>query len=329
MKKSESAGDRMRRLLALMPWLRERPGVEIADAATHFGLTEEQLLDDLAVVFMVGLPPYSPDALVDVIIEDGKIWISYADFFRRPMRLTPGQGLALLAASEALLSVQGSDVDGSLARALEKLASSLDVTPEAGVEVRLGQADQGVLRELRDAAGSGQALEISYYSYGRDELTDRTILPWRVFADSGAWYVEAFCGTAGGARLFRVDRIGSLVPTDTKPDAGPDGGRRAGPEKAPDTWATVGAGFESSGSTVRLQLGPEAAWVSETYPCEVVSTFADGSTVIDIMVSARPWLERLLLRLGQSSSVIEGGGFGEPASLRTDAARRILARYER
>ncbi len=321
MKKSETAGDRMRRLLALMPWLRERPGVETVDAAKHFGLTEEQLLDDLAVVFMVGLPPYSPDALVDVIIEDSKIWINYADFFLRPMRLTPGQGLALLAASEALLSVQGSDVDGSLARALEKLASSLDVTPEAGVDVQLGHADQGVLRELRESAVAGTALEISYYSYGRDELTTRTILPWRVFADSGAWYVEAYCAKAAGARLFRVDRIGELVPTDARPDPEPD--------QIPDSPGIVGQGFETSGSTVRLQLGLEAAWVSETYPCEVVSSFDDGTTVIDIKVSARPWLERLLLRLGQSSQVVDGGSFGEPASLRVDAARRILSRYDR
>lgn len=311
----------MRRLLALMPWLRERPGVAIDDAAKHFGLSEEQLLDDLAVVFMVGLPPYSPDALVDVVIEDGKIWINYADFFLRPLRLTAAQGLALLAASEALLSVPGSDADGALAAALEKLASSLDVSPDAGVDVQLGQVDQGVLGTLREAAESGRWLEISYYSYARDELTTRTILPWRVFADSGAWYVEAYCERAAGGRLFRVDRIGSMVPAKSRQTS-----KKVPP---PTSLGVVGQGFETSGSTVRLQLGPKAAWVSETYPCEVVSSFDDGSMVIDIKVSAGPWLDRLLLRLGQSSEVLDGGSFGPAATLRADAARRILSRYER
>ena len=101
-----TAADRMRRVLAIVPWIVANPGQKVGDVAARFGLTEAALLDDLGVVYMVGLPPYSPDALVDVQIDDeGRVTIRLADFFSRPLRLTPGQGLALLASSDGLLSV--------------------------------------------------------------------------------------------------------------------------------------------------------------------------------------------------------------------------------
>ncbi len=115
-KGNESAGDRMRRLLAMMPWLRDRPGVAVAVAAAHFGLTEAELLSDLHVVFMVGLPPYTPDALVDVTIdEDQGIWVNYAIFFLKPLRLTAAHVRLTTPASIAVTSAGGErDVGGAL-----------------------------------------------------------------------------------------------------------------------------------------------------------------------------------------------------------------------
>ena len=47
--------------------------------------------------------------------------IRLAEYFDRPLRLTPAEGVALLAAGRALLAVPGSDPTGPLATALEKL----------------------------------------------------------------------------------------------------------------------------------------------------------------------------------------------------------------
>ncbi len=76
-------------------------------------------------------------------------------------------------------------------------------------------------------------------------------------------------------------------------------------------------------------MGADARWVTETYPCEVISEFADGTSVIDLPVSALPWLERLLLRLGPTAELLDAGNFGDQASIGADAARRILERYHR
>ena len=114
---------------------------------------------------MVGLPPYSPDALIDVQIDDeGRVTILLADYFSRPLRLTPGQGLALLASSEALLSVPGTDPRGALARALDKLATAVGVERADAVDIKLGVAEESVLDQLRTAVAA------------RDRGRDRVLL---------------------------------------------------------------------------------------------------------------------------------------------------------
>ncbi len=312
-----TAADRMRRVLAIVPWIVANPGEKVADVASRFGLTEEELLADLGVVYMVGLPPYSPDALVDVQIDDeGRVTIRLADFFSRPLRLTPGQGLALLASSDGLLSVPGTDADGALARALAKLAAALGVGDD-DIDVHLGAAEGRMLDRLRHAAAAGTEIEMVYYSYGRDAHTTRVIAPWRVFADAGAWYVHGWCHRADGERIFRVDRIESITELDRPATVRPDDGEQ-----------TNGVFHPREGDPrVTLELDADASWVVDAYPCEDVTEPVDGVLTATLVVTAVPWLERLLVRLGPSARVVDAQGLADATLLAGRAAARMLERY--
>lgn len=315
----------MRRVLAVIPWIVANPGQPVRTVATRFGLSERELLDDLNVVYLVGLPPYSPDALIDVDIDDeGRVTIRLADFFSRPLRLTPAQGLALLASSDGLLSVPGTEADGALARALHKLGASLGVGPDGTVDVHLGDAEARVLDLLRRAASEGTEVEITYYSYGRDERAARTVTPWRVFAQAGAWYLHAWCSRAGGERVFRVDRIEHLEARGT-PSAHPAPG--ADGEAGEGGAAVTVFQPRHDDPRVRLRLSPEAAWVVDTYPAEVLERGEDGHLVAELVVTAVPWLERLLLRLGPEAEVVGQEGMPEAGELAAWAANRVLQRY--
>lgn len=312
-----TAADRIRRVLAIVPWIVANPGTAVADVARRFDLDEADLVADLDVLWMVGIPPYTPDALVEVTIEDGRVWIHYADFFSRPLRLTPDQGLALLATSDALMSVPGTDPDGPLARALAKLQNSLGVAGSEStvVDVDLGSADADVLATLRTAASAGTEVEIDYFSFNRDERTVRVIAPWRVVAQEGAWYVDAFCHQAGAERLFRVDRVESATPTgevSTKRPTGDSGG----------TFSASGANRR-----VTLDLSTDALWVAETYPNEHVEDLPGGGRRVTLAVSADAWLERLLVRLGPRATVVVEASSDGVDALAPEAARRILSRY--
>src|SRR5207249_2309906 len=203
------AGSEIQRILALVPWIVAHPGATKHDIAQRFGVSVEQLEEDLALVLMIGVPPYSPGDYLDVEEDaNGAVTIRLADYFRRPLRLTAAEGLALLAAGRALLAVPGSDPGGPLATALDKLEHALGV-PDLVVELR----EPEHLATIRDTEARHERIEIDYWSAGRDDLTTRQIDPAVVFFAMGEWYVGAYCHRARADRMFRVDRIQAIRPT--------------------------------------------------------------------------------------------------------------------
>lgn len=307
-----SAVEGVARMLSIIPWIAERDGPAIDEVCARFAISRKQLLADLDVLPLVGLYPYTPDQLVDVAVEGDRVWIRYADMFRRPLRLTPDQALALVAAGSTILAVPGADPAGPLPRGLAKLRAVLGLAPDAVVEVDLGAASADVLRLLQDAAREQRAVEIDYYAYNRDEHTLRVIEPWRVFADQGGWYVQAWCRSAEGERLFRVDRIAAAV-------------LRADRFEHPVAAEDLGL-FSAAADDPRvvLELAPTARWVLEQYPIEEQSE-VEGRVRVTLAISAGPWLARLLLRLGPEAEVVSAP---EPlASCRATAAARVLERY--
>jgi len=300
-------------VLALVPWIADHPGAALADVANRFGIPERELERDLELLPLCGLPPYSPDRLIDVELIDGHVWIRFAEYFGRPLRLTGEEGLALLAGGRALLAVPGSDADGTLAAALEKLAGTLGGGEGLAVEV----GDPPHLEELRAAAAAGQRVEIDYYSFGRDALTTRRIDPRSVSHQYGYWYTDAWCHLVDADRLFRVDRIRAVRPTGemfTRFDDDASAVREAVYHPRPDD------------PRVTLELAPAAGWVVESYPCEEVEEQPDGSWRVVLAVSEPAWLERLLLRLGPDARVLAPAEFRQTGAT---AAQRLLRRYER
>jgi proteasome accessory factor C len=305
-----SADERLRRLLALVPWVVGADGPSIEEVCSRFGLTESELIAELDLVWCCGVHPFTPDSLMEVTVEDGRVWIRYADWFDRPLRLTPEEGLALVAAGAALLAVPGAEVDGPLARGLRKLADVLGIDPEGAVEVTLGTVSEGVLASLRDAVTVRRQVEIDYYVYGRDERTRRVVDPYAVFAAEGEWYLTAWCHLARAQRRFRIDRIRSLEPLDRT-------------FEAPDT-APVPEVFEPRDDDPRvvLELTPRARWVAEQYPMEAVDELGGGHVRVTLVVAETAWLERLLVRLGPDCRVVSGA-----EGVARTAAARILNRY--
>ncbi len=109
-----TADARLRRILAVVPWVVAEDGPTLAEVCARFGYSSEaELQSDLNLLFVCGVPPYTPDALIEVDVADGRVWIRYADWFARPLRLTAAEALTLVAASAALLGSGGAgDLDG-------------------------------------------------------------------------------------------------------------------------------------------------------------------------------------------------------------------------
>ena len=310
-----TATDRLQRILAILPWVVQHQGASIDEIVDRFGLTRDELVTDLDFVFYnVGLHPFTPDMLADVVIEDGRVYVQLGDYFRRPLRLTHAEALTLLAAGRALTARPGSDPDGPLARAVTKLAAALGDGAERAVEVALGAADPEVFAAVQNAVAASRRIRIGYYSYGRDDASSRLIDPYRVLSNEGHWYVIAWCHTANGERLFRIDRIESVEATDEHFEV---------PEGAGDGSLDL----SDSPRTVEL-VGPRSiAWVASTYPYDEAEELDGDRMRIVVPVTATPWLERLLLRLDPTTVATDLATGEQLAGVAADAAARILERY--
>ena len=122
------ASERLARLLSVIPWVADLPdGVLIDDIAERFDYPRNQLLDDLQdVLFFVGVHPFTPDSLIEVDVSDDRVAIRYAEWFSRPLRLSPEEGARLLTAGRSVLALvdDGADDEASpLLRALTKHCS--------------------------------------------------------------------------------------------------------------------------------------------------------------------------------------------------------------
>jgi proteasome accessory factor C len=305
------AEQRLRRLLVMLPWLMEREEVPVSEAAARFGLTEAELVADLELVAMCGLPPFV-DEMIDVFIDEGMVFVGVPRLFTRPLRLNSVEAFELLAAGRAALELPGSDPDGALARGLAKLATALGDDDTSGVRIDLARPE--LADRLAAAAADHQELRIEYASAARDDTTERGIVPRQVFADRGEWYVHADDDRSGEVRTFRVDRILAVEPT----------GRIAEPSS--NGLPTPGAWFaDASVRRVVLRLSPAAAWVIERYPVDTVEDPDDtGWRTVTLPVASEHWLVRTLLRLGPEAELVE------PTELRrlvAAAAGRVLANY--
>jgi proteasome accessory factor C len=306
------AEERLRRLLVMLPWLMERGEVSVAEAAERFDLTDEEVVGDLELASMCGLPPFV-DELIDVFIDEGTIFVGVPRLFTRPLRLNSVEAFELLAAARAAMELPGADADGPLARGLAKLAAALGEDDTAGVKIDI---DAPPLADtLASAAVANQQLEIEYLAADRDESTVRRILPRQVFTDRGDWYVSADDERSGDVRTFRIDRIASAEPTGAvlQPSSMP--------LPVPGTWFA-----DASLPRAIVRVSPAARWVIERFPVDTVEDADDGWSTVTLPVASEQWLVRTMLRLGPEAELVE------PAALRdvvAEAAGRVAAPYAR
>jgi proteasome accessory factor C len=322
----ESTADRLRRLLAILAWLAQVGEASIDEAAQRFDLTPANLVTELEMAACCGVPPYTPDQLMEIVVTDTTVSVRVGTSLARPRRLSPSEGFALATAARALLAVPGSDESGALSRALAKLDRAL-----GGDEIEVELDAPALLSVVREALTDRHPLRISYYSASTDRETEREIAPLRLFASEGHWYVDAWCQTAGDLRRFRVDRISAVDAIDSQfpPEAALPTGEGDGPGDPDDFGGAPRGTFDPfvpgpDSRRVRLSLDPATAWLVESVPATGPATEVDGRIEVELFVGGDAWLERLLLRLGPDARVVDPPEYRDLAA---DAATRVLLRY--
>ncbi|MCW2597825.1 MAG: Proteasome accessory factor [Jatrophihabitans sp.] len=306
--------ERLPRLLALVPYLQARPGISVADAAADFGVTDAQLRRDLTLLWMCGLPGHGPGDLIDLSFEGETVSVVFDAGMSRPLRLTAEEALAVVVALRTLAETPGLADTDAVQRALAKVeAVAGGAVADDTVAVELDHTER-LLPVLQRAVDDKKALRLRYYTASRDETTERTIDPVRVFEADSQSYVEAWCRRVEGMRVFRVDRIENVVQLDEPSSVPADVQLR-------DLSEGV---FQPAAEhlLVGLRLGRAYAWVADYYSTEDVTEEGDQLRV-SLRVADPGWVRALVLGSAGQVEVLSPDWLAE--GVRAEAARALDA----
>jgi proteasome accessory factor C len=304
---------RLRRLLAMLAHLAGVGQSTIEELAARFEMAPDEVVAELELAACCGLPPYTPDELIELLVDGDRVVAERVRELGRPPRLTPGEGFAVAAAARALLAVPGADPTGSLAGALAKLEAAL------GKDRLVFDVDAPEhLAALRTATDAGRQVEIEYASSSSSGgPTVRRVDPYQVVLREGRWYLDGWCHRAGGVRRFHVGRV--LAVRETGDPATPPASR---PPELEEARAFLGG---PDAFPAKVAAPAAVRWLLERVASGPLVEREDGRAEATVLVGSERWLERLILRLGPGAEVVE------PAPLRevgASGARRALARYE-
>ncbi|HET9566355.1 MAG TPA: YafY family protein [Mycobacterium sp.] len=310
---------RLVRLLNMVPYFQANPRITYTEAASDLGVTDKQLRDDLNQLWMCGLPGYGPGDLIDFEFSGDTIEVTFSAGIDHPLRLTSPEATGVLVALRALVDVPGM-VDPEAARSaiakIESAAGTVNHGAEAAVDEPAPMESQAAAA-VRAAVRDNHALSIEYYSASHDMLTSRIVDPIRVVLVAEHSYLEAWCRSAEGVRLFRFDRIVDASVLD-EPSAPPQPAVQA----PPDTSL-----FDADPAlpSATLLIDRSASWMFDYYPLRVVRELPEGACEAAMTYASDEWMARFVLGFGSGVRVLAPESLAQRVR---DSAAAALRAYE-
>ena len=202
----DTAAVRALRSMDLIPYVLENPGVSIAELSARFSVTQAQIESDLQLVFMCGLPGYTPYELIDVAFEDGVVSIIDPQVLDKPRKFSSNEIVVIALGLKILI-----DINQTNTTALTKLKQLSDKIAKLGSNKSIlmaGDVSAFPFFEIISKAISEQRiLALQYHSLIKDQITQRLVLPEKLYFLNGSLYLSALDTDIDSDRVFKVDLI--------------------------------------------------------------------------------------------------------------------------
>lgn len=202
----DNAAIRALRTMDLVPYILENPGESISSLASKFSVSEDQIEKDLQLIFMCGLPGYTPYELIDIVFEDGIVSVIDPQVLDKPRRFNKTELIVIALGLQILMDLNKSDPSkllklNSLSDKITKLGSSNLVSFKAS------DTNSVFLEQITDAIAQKKHLIIQYNSLTRDKKTSRKLDPQSIYLLNGNLYLSAFDLDVKADRVFKIDLI--------------------------------------------------------------------------------------------------------------------------
>ena len=316
-------GDQLARQWRLLQLLDRPAGVTVWDAARDLGCAVRTVWRDLRVLETAGFPIYDERA------ADGRrgLWKIQPDFKARlPLKLSLSELAAVLMSRELLAPLGASalgpavtsafdKITGVLSRdALELIEAMKETLGVRAVGAKLARPAAELVPLIQGALVERRTLWMRYYSFQRDEETEREVDPYHLTYHEGGLYLVGYCHRRRQERVFAVERIRAVRVLGRRFEVRPGFDLRAFLDRA---WGIVQGELVTVKVIFSSRVGRyirERLW----HPSQQVRDLADGRVELTMKVADTVEVRRWILGYGVDAEVVE------PASLR-EALRREAA----
>ncbi|UKA57031.1 helix-turn-helix transcriptional regulator [Arthrobacter sp. FW306-2-2C-D06B] len=323
--RKRTSEDQLNRMLQLVPFLVHNQGLPIQEVADRFGVTREELVDDLKILICSGRPEGYPDDLFDIDWENEHVYIREHLELNRPIGFSVDEACALLTGLATLggLPAQAGMSEDEQSGALESV--TLKLTGAAGEAGRLAAAvagppvtpaEAGPFDTITKAIQSGRQLRLRYLSQHHDSVSERDVDPFRLYSLDNTWYFEAYCHSKAGLRNFRLDRIEEIEPN------GRPVSRSAGAEEGvPVKLYTP----NDDDVVVVLQLTRQGVGLADDYYADRTAVLPDGGLLAEVRFGNADWLPMFVAQHGGAARILQPAELADASAAWVAAA---LAQYK-
>jgi predicted DNA-binding transcriptional regulator YafY len=290
-----------------------RHGKSVSDLAQYLGCHTRTVYRDLEALQAAGFPVYTDK------VEGKNVW-SLLDTAKHsiPIPFSLPELMALYFSRGMMGVLKDTVFYDSLVSLFDKIKSTL---PGEYIKY-LGQIEKSlavrtkpykhygqlrtIIDQISDAAIQKKYVEIDYYTMSRKTKTRRKVAPYKIWFFDGTFYLIGNCGLREDVRIFAMDRINNLEPTDERFEMPAD-------FNVDEFMKSSFGVFHGEPVKVSVWFAAEIAeYIREKtwHETQKIESLADGAIVFEAEVAGISEIKFWLLKWGAKARVIE------PESLR-------------
>lgn len=210
---SDTAAVRALRTMDLIPYILEHPGISINQLSKIFNVAEKEIEKDLQLAFMCGLPGYTPYELIDLTYEEGVVSIIDPQVLNKPRNFSSNERVVIALGLEILKEINLSNPENL--KKIDKLREKfLDKKDEDSVIVVEQDLSFPFLNIINQAIFERRIVIFDYQSVSKDVLSNRNVLPHKLYLQNGNLYLSGYDVQAHSDRIFKADQILSCTIGD-------------------------------------------------------------------------------------------------------------------
>jgi predicted DNA-binding transcriptional regulator YafY len=306
-----------------------RLGKSAADLARDIDCHPRTVYRDLDALQAAGFPIYTERvdgkslwSLLDTVKHHFPIPFSLTElmalYFSRDV-LKILKGTVFYDAIESLFQKIRTTLPPESKKYLEQVAKSLGARPRPYKQY---EKFKEIIHQVNEAVLQRKRVDIVYYTMSRRRMTKRKVAPYQVWFYDGSFYLIGHCNLADEIRIFALDRIKMLHPTEEPFDIPDDFDFEAVMQRS------FGV-YQGAPVRVKVRFDKEiAGYIREKvwHASQKISEQEDGSVVFEAEVSGTEEVKFWLMSWGAKALVLE------PASLREEIRSEcslILEHYDR